>query len=119
MRFASTHESIERGEITILAICETLLAVIAVIMLSVWFDSLKWLAGAVTLAPLLLLRTEDSVKRGLGYGERLIAQFNYWLIVVLLASYLIFLFAMPAIWLGWIGWWIVPLGIALGGSVLP
>ena len=74
MRLVSTRESIDRGEITLLAIVETLVAVLVLIGLSVWFDSVKWLAGACALAPLLLLRTDDSVQRGL----RWIVQWDDW-----------------------------------------
>lgn len=65
MRLHATRESCDQGEITILAVVETVLAVALLITLSLWFDTTHWLSGACLLAPLVLLRTEDSVQRGL------------------------------------------------------
>lgn len=65
LRFWSTRESIDKGEITVLAIIETALAVALLITLTVWFDTVKWIAGACAFAPLTLLRTKKSVERGL------------------------------------------------------
>ena len=65
MRRHATRESCDAGEITLLAIVETLLAVALLITLSLWLDTARWLAGACLLSPLLLLRTEESVQRGL------------------------------------------------------
>ena len=53
-----------------LAIVETLLAVCLLVVLSLWLDTAKWLAGAVCIAPLLLLRTWDSVARGWRWIDR-------------------------------------------------
>lgn len=69
MRLVSTRESIDRGKISLLAIAETLLAVTALIVLSVWFNTVQWLAGAAAIAPLLLLRTNNSVQRGLSWDR--------------------------------------------------
>lgn len=69
LRLVSTRESVDRGEITLLAIVETLLAMALLIGLSVCVDSVKWLSVACVLAPLLLLRTVDSVQRGLRMRE--------------------------------------------------
>lgn len=60
MRMLSTRESIEKGEISLLAIVETLLAVTVLIGTTYWFDTVQWLAGACAIAPLLLLRTHNS-----------------------------------------------------------
>lgn len=65
MRLHATRVSCDHGEVTVLALVETVLAVALLVTLSVWFDTVHWLAGACLLAPLLLLRTEDSVQRGL------------------------------------------------------
>jgi hypothetical protein len=64
MRIRSTSESIERGEVSIMAIVETLLAISLLVLLSMWLDTARWLAGALCVAPLLLLRTECSVTLG-------------------------------------------------------
>jgi len=69
MRLHATRESCDQGVITVLAIIETVFAIVLVITLSVWFDTTHWLAGACLLSPLLLLRTEDSVQRGLRWGN--------------------------------------------------
>jgi hypothetical protein len=65
MRLQATRESCDQGEITVLAIIETVLAVALLVFLSIWFDTTHWLAGACLLSPLLLLRTEDSVRLAL------------------------------------------------------
>lgn len=65
MRLHATRESCDQGEITILAVVETVLAVALLITLSVWFDTVHWLAGSCFIAPLVLLRSEESVQRGL------------------------------------------------------
>lgn len=62
MRLYSTTESVKRGEVSVLAIAETLAAVTLVFYLSAHFNTLKWLAFAMCLAPLLLLRTEESTR---------------------------------------------------------
>lgn len=68
MRLHATRESCDAGEITLLAIVETVLAVALLITLSLWLDTARWLAGACLLAPLLLLRTEESMLRGLRWN---------------------------------------------------
>ena len=68
MRPHATRESCDAGEITLLAIVETVLAVALLITLSLWLDTARWLAGACLLAPLLLLRTEESMLRGLRWN---------------------------------------------------
>lgn len=71
LRFWSTRESIDRGELSVLAIIETLLAIVLLIALTVWFDTLKWMAVACALAPVMLLRTKESVNNGLQWWEHL------------------------------------------------
>ena len=69
MRLHSTKESTAAGEPSVLAIVETLLASAVLIWLSIHFNTTRWLAVAVCLAPLTLLRTEESVLRGLRWKE--------------------------------------------------
>ena len=89
MRLVSTRESIDRGEISLLAIVETLLAVTVLVGMSVWFDPFKWLAGACAIAPLLLLRTKDSVERGLRWRRWLIENKKIRLTIVIIGSLLV------------------------------
>src|SRR3954451_17145523 len=67
MRLISTEESVARGEVSILAIIETLLAIALVFYLSAHCNTLRWLAVAMCVSPLLLLRTEESVRLGIKY----------------------------------------------------
>ena len=62
MRLISNKESIARGEVSILAIIETLLAIALVFYLSAHFNMRHWLAVAMCVSPLLLLRTEKSTR---------------------------------------------------------
>src|SRR5271157_2153847 len=64
MLLHSTTESVDKGEISLLAILETILATAIAIYLSVKFDSLKWIAWPACVAPFFLLRTQDSIKLG-------------------------------------------------------
>jgi len=65
MRLYSTAESVDKGEISLLAILETILATAIAIYLSVTFDSFKWIAWSACIAPFLLLRTEQSTAVGI------------------------------------------------------
>jgi hypothetical protein len=65
MRFHSTLESVQNGEITQFAIIECVVAVAIYIGIGVYFKTFRLLALAVALAPLTLLRTEASVRWGL------------------------------------------------------
>lgn len=65
MRLTSNKESVAHGEVSILAIVETLLAMALVFYLSSHFNTMRWLAVAMCFSPLLLLRTEESSKLGL------------------------------------------------------
>jgi hypothetical protein len=65
MRLTSNKESVAKGEVSVLAIIETLLAIALVFYLSSHFNTLRWLAGAMCVAPLLLLRTKESTRLGL------------------------------------------------------
>ena len=64
MRLISSKESVARGEVSLLAIIETVTAMVLVFYLSAHFKSLRWLASAICIAPTLLLRTERSVSLG-------------------------------------------------------
>lgn len=70
MRLYSDRESVERGEITVLAIVET----IAMVTLSAWiairYGTVKHIAIGACVAPLLLLRTERSTQLGLIFLNR-------------------------------------------------
>ncbi len=64
-RLYSSKESTAAGEPSVLAIVEILLSSTVLIWLSIHHDTTRWLAIAICLAPLTLLRTEDSVQRWL------------------------------------------------------
>src|SRR5215510_14809441 len=70
MRFHSTPESAFDGEITILAIIETVLSVVAYVLLCLYLGTFKYLAWAVVFAPLMLFRTEESSEWGLNIYTR-------------------------------------------------
>lgn len=69
MRLVSNRDSVARGEVSILAIVETLLAITLVFYLSAHFNTLRWLAAAMCVSPLLLLRTEKSTRLGIEWWD--------------------------------------------------
>ena len=69
MRLVSNKESVARGEVSILAIVETLLAIALVFYLSAHFNTLRWLAVAICVSPLLLLRTEESTRLAIEWSD--------------------------------------------------
>ena len=71
MRFHSTPESVQSGEITQLAIIECVIAVAIYVGIGMYFRTFQYLAVAVALAPLTLLRTDASVRWGLEKWDRI------------------------------------------------
>src|ERR1039458_9239122 len=69
MRLTSNKESVAKGEVSVLAIVETLLAIALVFYLSAHFNTLRWLSVAMCVSPLLLLRTEESTRRGIDWFD--------------------------------------------------
>ncbi len=67
MRLVSNKESVARGEVSILAIVETLLSIALVFYLSAHFNTLRWLAVVMCVSPLLLLRTTESTLLGINW----------------------------------------------------
>lgn len=119
MRLHATRESCDAGEITLLAIVETVLAVALLITLSLWLDTARWLAGACLLSPLLLLRTEESVQRGLRMNAWLNANDKQASAVLIGALILVF---GVAVWLaqGWALLLIFPFtGVLIAFSLSP
>lgn len=82
----SNRATIAKGEISILALIETILSVALLSVLSLWFDSLKWFAVASFVAPLLLLKTPESVKKGIQW----IKNFTVWPLLFL-TSFILFI----------------------------
>lgn len=76
MRFHSTIESVQKGEITQLAIIECVVAIGIYVGIGMYFSTFRPLALAVALAPLTLLRTEGSVRWGLKKYEGAAAPAN-------------------------------------------
>ena len=70
MRWVSSKESVAKGEVSVLAIVETLCAIALVFYLSSHFNTLRWLAIAMCVSPLLLLRTEESTRLGIEWLDR-------------------------------------------------
>ena len=70
MRWVSSKESVAKGEVSVLAIVETLCAIALVFYLSSHFNTLRWLAIAMCVAPLLLLRTEESTRLGIEWFDK-------------------------------------------------
>lgn len=69
MRWVSSKESVAKGEVSVLAIVETLCAIALVFYLSSHFNTLRWLAFAMCVSPLLLLRTEESTRLGIEWFD--------------------------------------------------
>lgn len=119
MRLHATRESCDHGEVTVLALVETVLAVALLVALSIWFDTVHWLAGACLLSPLLLLRTEDSVQRGLRMLKWM--QGNDRALMTIIVTSLL-LFVVMAFWIagGWALLWLLPLmGVWFAMMVYP
>lgn len=78
MRFHSTPQSALDGEITILAIIETIVSVAIYVGIGLYFGTFKYLAWAVVAALPMLLRTEASAEWGFSFyvGYRDLVQ-NY------------------------------------------
>jgi hypothetical protein len=65
MRFHSTTESVGNGEITQLALIECVVAASAYVLVGIHLGTFRHLALPIAFAPLLLLRTEGSMRWGL------------------------------------------------------
>lgn len=65
MRAYSNHASIDRSEVSVLAICETLVAISASVYVIYTFGTFLPLLFSLCAAPLLLLRTKVSISFGL------------------------------------------------------
>ena len=76
MRWVSSKESVAKGEVSVLAIVETLCAIALVFYLSAHFNTLRWLAIAMCVSPLLLLRTEESTRLGIKWFDHAWAAFS-------------------------------------------
>ena len=75
MRFHSTPQSALDGEITILAIIETIVSIAIYVGLGLYFGTFKYLAWAIVVAPLMLFRTEASAIWGLKVYELVTKKF--------------------------------------------
>ncbi|MBF0368608.1 MAG: hypothetical protein HQL52_04045 [Magnetococcales bacterium] len=67
IRWISTDESIAKGEPTVLAIVETLLAICAYWWIAWYYDTHYHLLISITIAPLLLLRSKESTEKGVAW----------------------------------------------------
>lgn len=70
IRIFSNRESVEKEEISILAIVETSIATAVTISIYLYSDSIKHILFASLLAPFLLLRTKATTDQALGLGEK-------------------------------------------------
>jgi len=76
MRWVSSKESVAKGEVSVLAIVETLCAIALVFYLSSHFNTLRWLAIAMCVSPLLLLRTEVSTRLAIDWFDQIIPRLS-------------------------------------------
>src|SRR5258706_15625465 len=76
MRSFSTPQSALNGEITKLAIFECIGSVALYVGIGLHFGTLRYLAWAVVVAPLMLFRTDASAEWGLRAYERCIGAFG-------------------------------------------
>jgi hypothetical protein len=79
MRWVSSKESVAKGEVSVLAIVETLCAIALVFYLSSHFNTPRWVAIAMCVSPLLLLRTEESTRLGIKSFDQRVVSFMKWL----------------------------------------
>lgn len=70
MRLFSTPESTERGEVTLLALAETLAAVSVSWWIAIRYDTVTHIVIGAAIAPLLLLRTRLSTRLALYWSRR-------------------------------------------------
>ena len=70
MRFGSTPESTANGEITVLAIVETLVAIFLSLVLVKLLDSAAHIVAGAVIVPFLLLRTEASTAKAFSIFDR-------------------------------------------------
>ncbi len=71
VRLWSSHESVRRGEPTVLALLETLAAMSVSVWIGIHFGTWMHVAVGAAIAPFLLLRTDESCRRGLRWAARL------------------------------------------------
>lgn len=103
LRFWSTRESIDKGEITVLAIIETVLAVALLVILTAQLNLYAILAKVCVLAPLALLRTSRSVELGIRFAKLIWTDIPSWhflpkfsvALAFGVASYFCWQFALP------------------------
>ncbi len=72
----STPESVEAGDVSLLAITETVVATLIVVYFALWRNSLFLIALTTLAAPSLLLRTKESQKMGLELFQKLFKCFS-------------------------------------------
>ena len=120
MRFYSTPQSAEDGEITVLAIIETIVAVFLSVWVAVHYQTITHILVGGCLAPLFLLRTPNSIALGwiyllisgrhfhliqpclqpLGYISGLIQRLPYLLMVIPAILLLVAAFLLLSLFLG-------------------
>jgi hypothetical protein len=71
MRILSTEQSVAKNEPTIMAIAETLLAVAISVGIAIQYQTLVHVALSACIAPLLLMRSPDSVALGVRWFNRI------------------------------------------------
>jgi hypothetical protein len=71
MRWISTKESVQNGEISVLAVIETVLAVSVSLFLAIWYQTVWHILLGACISPLLLLRTDRSAAKGVAYYDGL------------------------------------------------
>jgi hypothetical protein len=74
MLWVSTADSIDRGEPSVLALAETVIAVALTVTIYFYYHSLIHLAMSAAIAPLLLLRTSKSQTLALDVSNVLIGR---------------------------------------------
>ena len=74
MRIFSTKDSIANKEVTVAAIFETILASAISLVVAIKYDTMMHIAVGACLAPVLLMRSPSSVKKGLEWFWTIIAK---------------------------------------------
>ncbi|MEM9670853.1 MAG: hypothetical protein AAF950_18240 [Pseudomonadota bacterium] len=80
--WTSTHETADRGEISVLAIVETLIAMAISLGIAWYSETILHIVVGACVAPLLLLRTEESTELGLRLADAAILRFGDSLVLV-------------------------------------
>lgn len=117
MRLFSTVQSVQSDEVTVLALIETFFAMGLAVIISIKWHTATHLVIGASLAPFLMLRTENSAKIGIAYFVKLIRWMDTPLLTNPKLSYR-FLFKILLIPIKGFSWTIGPSAIKIAATLV-